>query len=82
MKKFRKRILWAVKKLQLPIYLLAVNKNVSTAKNISAAYWMVSFQGRYQIIPSEPLNYHDIKDDFKSILTKITSGILERIISS
>jgi len=65
----------AGKKLQLPIYLLAVDKNVSDAKNISAAYWMVSFKGNYQVIPSEPLNYIDIKDAFKSILTKITRGI-------
>ena len=63
------------KKLQLPIYLLAARQNLPDAERINAAYWMISFKGRYQILPADTLSWADVEDDLKDLLIKITDGI-------
>ena len=62
-------------KLQLPVYLLAAQQNLPDAEHITAAYWMVSFKGKYQVLPSKPLSLEQPEGPLRSILVKITDGI-------
>ena len=63
-------------KLQLPIYLLAASQNLPAAEHISAAYWMVSFKGRYQVLPSTPLSWEKVEESLNAILVKIIAGMV------
>jgi len=74
-KELNKDIFSGGKKLQLPIYLLAANKNIPQTEAI-AAYWMVGFKGQYKIFPDIPPTFQEIESDMNSIMEKIANGMV------
>jgi hypothetical protein len=63
------------KRLQLPIYTLALQKSLGEGVSVRAAYWFVSARGRFEIFPTEPVAMEEIADRFDSVVGTIARGI-------
>jgi len=67
----------AGRRLQLPIYALALQKSLGEEVTVRAAYWFVSSGGKFAIVPQEPLDFAQVADRFDSAVGTIASGISE-----
>ena len=65
------------KRLQLPIYTLALQKSLGLDVTIRAAYWFISSRGRFMIFPPEPVEMAQVADRFDSVVGTIARGISE-----
>ncbi|MCH8109534.1 MAG: PD-(D/E)XK nuclease family protein [Chloroflexi bacterium] len=63
------------KKLQLPIYSLAVLGALGAGIDIKAAYWFVTTRGNFTLLPSEAVSFDAVQERFKDAVTTIVSGI-------
>jgi hypothetical protein len=65
------------KRLQLPIYTLALQKSLGEEVTVRAAYWFISARGRFAIFPPEPVEIAQVADRFDSVVGTIAQGIAE-----
>jgi len=65
------------KRLQLPIYTIALQNSLGTDVTVRAAYWFVSASGRFEIIPPEPVEMAEVAKRFDSVVGTIAQGIAE-----
>ena len=63
------------KRLQLPIYALAVENALGDGIETRAAYWFVSARGNFALLPSEPVSMDEIREPFENAARTIVSGI-------
>ena len=63
------------KKLQLPIYSLAVLGALGAGIDIKAAYWFVTTRENFALLPSETVSFDAVQEQFKNAVTTIVSGI-------
>ena len=67
------------KRLQLPIYTLALQKSLGEEVTVRAAYWFVSARGRYAIFPPEPVEMAQVAERFDRAVGTIAQGIAEGV---
>ena len=67
----------AGRRLQLPIYTLALQKSLGEDVTVAAAYWFVSSRGRFEILPSEPVEMGPVAERFDIAVGTIAQGIGE-----
>jgi len=63
------------KRLQLPIYALALRAALGDDVQVRAAYWFVSAGGKFTLIPGEPAGLETLLPGFQSAAAEIVSGI-------
>lgn len=65
------------KRLQLVIYSLAARQELGDDTDVSAAYWFVSYAGKFELAPKEPLQIadEDVLERFRQGITTIIEGI-------
>ena len=63
--------------LQLAIYSLAAHQALGKNVDVSAAYWFVSSGGKFELMPSPPINIEDegVKQRFSEGISTIVGGI-------
>jgi ATP-dependent helicase/nuclease subunit B len=65
----------AGRRLQLPIYTLALRNILGEGVTVYAAYWFVSARGRFVLLPPEPVELSQVADSFDSAVGTIAQGI-------
>ena len=65
------------KRLQLPIYALALQKSLGEDVTVQAAYWFISARGRFEIFPPQPLEMDQVAERFDSVVGTIAQGIAD-----
>jgi len=65
----------AGRKLQLPIYLSAVKRDLGPDSRVRAAYWFISSTGGFDLIPPEPMELSAVADRFDETIVKIADGV-------
>ena len=63
------------RRLQLAVYSLAAAGANPGAKSVRAAYWFVTTRGGFKIAPETPVSLDEFKDDFRSAVATIVSGV-------
>jgi hypothetical protein len=71
----KKDVLDGGKKLQLPVYSLAVKQQFGDDVRVSAAYWFITSRGKFAILPPEPMEIDQVSDRFRDVVSTITDGI-------
>ena len=64
-------------RLQLAIYSLAARQALGTNADVSAAYWFVTSGGKFELMPSPPVNIEDegVMERFSEGISAIVGGI-------
>ncbi|MDO8751543.1 MAG: PD-(D/E)XK nuclease family protein, partial [Dehalococcoidia bacterium] len=65
----------AGRRLQLPIYTLALQKGLGEGVTVRAAYWFVSTRGKFAILPPEPVELVQVAERFDAAVGTIAQGI-------
>jgi RecB family exonuclease len=65
----------AGRRLQLPIYALALEGILGEGVTVSAAYWFVSAGGRYALLPPDPVTLSQVAERFDAAVRAIVQGI-------
>ena len=65
----------AGRRLQIPIYTLALQKSPGEEVTVRAAYWFVSSRGKFAVVPQEPVDFAQVADRFDSAVGTIVTGI-------
>ncbi len=63
------------KRVQLPVYGLAVRQLLGENVDIRVVYWFVSAKGRFEMRPSAPVSLDKVLQPFSRAVGTITSGI-------
>lgn len=63
--------------LQLAIYSLAARQALGDFAEVSAAYWFVTSRGKFELVPTPPVNIEDegVMDRFREGMSTIAGGI-------
>jgi hypothetical protein len=65
----------AGRRLQLPIYALALQNILGEDVTVYAAYWFVSTRGKFALLPPEPVELSQVAESFDGAVGAITQGI-------
>jgi hypothetical protein len=65
----------AGRRLQLPIYTLALQRSLGEGVTVRAAYWFVSARGKFAILPPEPVEFNQVAERFDGAVGTIAQGI-------
>lgn len=71
----KKDVLDGGRKLQLPVYSMAVKQQLGNDVRVSAAYWFITSRGKFALLPSEPMEIDEVSDRFRDVVSTITAGI-------
>ncbi len=67
----------AGRRLQLPIYTLALQESLGEDVTVRAAYWFVSARGRFATMPPAPVELAQVAERFDKAVGTIAQGIAE-----
>ena len=65
----------AGRRLQLPIYALALQNILGEDVTVYAAYWFVSARGKFVLLPPEPVGLPQVVESFDAAIGTIAQGI-------
>jgi hypothetical protein len=65
----------AGRRLQLPIYTLALQGGLGEGVTVRAAYWFVSTRGKFVLLPPEPVELAQVTERFDAAVGTIGQGI-------
>jgi hypothetical protein len=65
----------AGRRLQLPIYALALQGSLSEGVTVYAAYWFVSARGKFALLPPEPAPLAQVEERFDAAVGTIVQSI-------
>lgn len=64
------------RRLQLPIYALAVRQALGEDVHVRAAYWFATTRGGFALRPPQPIAFEEVEETFTEAVSVIAGGIM------